>query len=131
MFFITPPVIASVLTLSFTGILQPQGNLYVAVYNRESAFLNTQEVCAQRIVPISATSLSVTLDGLSPGTYAISCFQDVNGNGKLDTNWAGIPQEPFGFSNNVRPQFGPPSWAEAKFEHPGAGSFLSIQLIRW
>lgn len=127
MFSFTPPV----LTLFFSGILQPQGNLYVAVYNRESAFLDTRQVCAQRIVPITAASLSISLSDLPPGTYAISCFQDVNGNGKLDTNWAGIPQEPFGFSNNVRPQFGPPDWAAAKFEHPVSGSLLSIQLTRW
>lgn len=131
MFFLSSPFLSGLLTLSFTGISQPQGNLYVAIYNRESAFLKTEEVCSQRIVPVTGNTLTLSLSDLPPGTYAISCFQDVNGNGQLDTNWAGIPQEPFGFSNNVKPQFGPPGWAETKFEHTQRGSSLSIQLMTW
>lgn len=36
---------------------------------------------------------------LSAGGYVISMYQDSNGNGRLDSNFLGIPREPFGFSN--------------------------------
>jgi uncharacterized protein (DUF2141 family) len=39
------------------------------------------------------------------GAYAISCYQDVNGNGKLDMGLFG-PVEPWGFYG-VRPVFAP------------------------
>lgn len=58
----------------------------------------------------------VTLRNVAPGTYAIETFQDVNSNGKMDTSWIGIPQEPFGFSQDARPVLSKPSFATVKFE---------------
>jgi len=34
---------------------------------------------------------------------------------KLDTNFLGIPKEPYGFSNNPSTLFGPPSFKKASF----------------
>ena len=53
---------------------------------------------------------------LAPGKYAISIIHDENNNDKLDTNFIGIPKEGFGFSNNPRIMFGPPSFEKASFE---------------
>jgi len=39
------------------------------------------------------------LAGIPPGTYAIACYHDENDNGKLDTNFLGIPKEGTGASN--------------------------------
>ena len=36
-------------------------------------------------------------EGLQQGTYGVRCFQDVNGNGKLDKGLFG-PSEPWGMS---------------------------------
>ena len=49
------------------------------------------------------------------GSYAISGFQDFDGNGIMSGNFLGIPKEPFGFSNNARGKFGPPKWRDAVF----------------
>ena len=38
---------------------------------------------------------------IPPGTYAIKLHIDENENGKLDTNFLGIPKEQYGTSNNV------------------------------
>ena len=38
---------------------------------------------------------------VKPGPYAIAVFHDLNGNGKLDRNFIGLPSEPYGFSNDV------------------------------
>ena len=37
---------------------------------------------------------------IPPGTYAVKLHIDENENGKLDTNFLGIPKEQYGFSNN-------------------------------
>ena len=42
-------------------------------------------------------------------------FYDANNNGKLDTNFIGIPKEPVALSNNARPKFGPPKYKDAVF----------------
>ena len=118
--------------LQFTNISDARGSIYVAVYDREDKFLNENEVRFQQIVPISARGeIEITMSDLPAGTYAISCFHDVNGNGKMDKNILGIPTEPYGFSNNARPKFRAPNWEEAKFYwQPGADA-LQIRLEKW
>ena len=59
---------------------------------------------------------TITLRNVPVGTYAIEAFQDINSNGKMDTSWIGIPQEPFGFSRDAKPVLSKPSFAKVKFE---------------
>lgn len=56
---------------------------------------------------------------LAAGTYALAVFHDENGNGKLDTNFLGLPAEGVGTSNNRRPLIGPPTWDGSKFAVAG------------
>jgi Uncharacterized protein conserved in bacteria len=56
-----------------------------------------------------------TIDDVPPGTYAVRLYHDENDNGELDTNMFGVPQEPFGFSNDARGSMGPPDFDEAAF----------------
>ncbi len=51
---------------------------------------------------------------IPPGTYAIGVYIDENENGKLDTNFFGIPKEQYGFSNNTK-AFGIPKFEAAAF----------------
>lgn len=52
---------------------------------------------------------------LPEGTYAIGLFVDTNDNNKLDRNFFGIPKEQYGFSNDAKGSFGPPSFKKASF----------------
>ena len=58
----------------------------------------------------------VLLAGIPQGTYAIACYHDENDNGKLDSNFLGIPKEGTGASNNARGSIGPPKFKDAKFQ---------------
>lgn len=49
------------------------------------------------------------------GEYAISIFHDKNMDEELNTNFIGIPKEPYGFSNNPMAMFGPPSFEKCLF----------------
>ena len=39
-----------------------------------------------------------------------------NENKKIDTNFLGIPKEPYGFSNQKKGRFGPPKFKEVVFK---------------
>jgi len=56
------------------------------------------------------------------GKYAVSVFHDENSNGKLDTNFLGIPREGVGASNNAKGHFGPRNSARQRFNSRAAGS---------
>ena len=49
-------------------------------------------------------------------------------NGKLDTNWVGIPKEGYGFSNDVKALLGAPPFSAARFKYDGGTLDLTISL---
>jgi uncharacterized protein (DUF2141 family) len=55
-------------------------------------------------------------------------YHDENKNGKLDTNFLGIPTEDYGYSNNVSAWFGPPSWERAKFLFNSKEMLIEIDI---
>lgn len=66
--------------------------------------------------------------GVAPGRYAVAVFHDENGNGRLDTNFLGIPREGVGASNNAKGRFGPPSFGDAAFSFHGGRLELKITI---
>lgn len=89
------------------------GVVKVALWRDEKTFLKGDPYRAA-LVEIKEGRATATFDGLPPGEYAVSAFHDKNNNGKLDTNFAGKPTEPYGFSNNARGTFGPPKFERAR-----------------
>jgi uncharacterized protein (DUF2141 family) len=53
------------------------------------------------VLKIRETEARRDFEGIPPGTYSLAVVQDENMNGKLDTNWLGIPKEGYGFANDV------------------------------
>ena len=68
-----------------------------------------------RIVKSTGGQQVVVFDSVPSGTFAISVIHDSNKNGRLDTNFMGVPKEGIGFSNDVMGSFGPPAFDKAKF----------------
>jgi uncharacterized protein (DUF2141 family) len=100
-----------------TNVKSDQGSIVVWVYDNADSWLGdgwrTQKVTA---VAGNRKDDSVTVElDLPPGGYALSVFQDLENDGKLARNFIGIPKEPAGMSNNLRPKFGPPRYKDAKF----------------
>jgi uncharacterized protein (DUF2141 family) len=69
-----------------------------------------------------------TFKGVPRGVYGISAFHDKNNNGKLDTNFIGLPTEDYCASRNARGTFGPPSFDDAKFNYDGGVKHLNAQM---
>ena len=65
---------------------------------------------------------------IPPGTYALAAVHDENMNGKLDTNWLGVPKEGYGFSNNAKAVLSAPSFSAATFIYDGETLELTITL---
>ena len=77
---------------------------------------NKNKVIAVKNIPIVDLKSIIKIDSLKSGNYAVRFWHDSNKNGKLDTNFLGIPKEEFGNSNNIQPKFGPPKFEEMIFE---------------
>ena len=55
-------------------------------------------------------------------------FHDTDGNGRLSTWPVGLPKEAYGFSNDARGRFGPPSFDAAAFDLSASGARQAITL---
>jgi len=80
------------------------------------------------IIKIRNTEAQFVFEDIPPGTYALAVIHDENMNGKLDTNWLGIPREGYGFSNDVKATLGAPSFSAANFQYDGGTLELTIRL---
>lgn len=104
------------LEVTVKNIKETTGTIRVGLFTNEKDFLTTAQ--EGKIVKATAEEVTVVFENLKTGDYAISVIHDKNENGELDTNFVGIPNEPYGFSNNVMGTFGPPSFEKAKFSVP-------------
>lgn len=100
------------LELTIKNIKEVKGTIRVALFNTEKDFL--EQAIESKVVKVSGSEAQVVFDKLKPGEYAISVIHDVNENQELDKGFMGIPKEPYGFSNDARGKFGPPSYDESK-----------------
>jgi len=100
------------LQISFNGIQNPDKPIYISLYRSEDDFNRRKVFKHFHIIPSQQTFIKI--DKLTEGAYAILCFQDLNGNHKLDFNNY-IPDEPWGLSNN-KMLMGPPAWQDAVFK---------------
>lgn len=123
---LAPAVQAAELTLELSGIKAGKGDLRISLYDSAEAFLH--QPSRQLTLPASAAAMQVKLGDLPPGQYALSLFQDLNSNKKLDTKLFGIPAEPHGFSNNATGNFGPPTFEAARFSITEAGRTAAVTL---
>jgi uncharacterized protein (DUF2141 family) len=77
---------------------------------------------------ISGGSALCVFERVPPGTLGISAFHDENSNGKLDTNFVGMPTEDYCASREARGTFGPPSFDDAKFDYRGGTKRLVARM---
>lgn len=79
-------------------------------------------------IPSGAQQMTIKVR-LPPGTYAISVYEDLNGNHKLDHNFLGIPREPVGVSGNPPAHYGPPHFGECSLHVGGPAQTVQIRLV--
>ncbi len=108
--------------------LSPRGGvLRLGLYDA-AHYADDSKTVAFADVPVSGTTVTVTLRGIAPGTYAIECYQDVNANDRMDSNWLGLPQEPYGFSRDTKPFLSKPGFASVSFTLTPGENTQSLHL---
>lgn len=91
-----------------------KGSILIALYKSEESYMKESYKSAD--VLVKNNKAKFIFHSIKKGVYAFSLFHDLNDNKKLDTNFLGIPKEPYGFSNNKKGRFGPPKFNEASLE---------------
>ena len=103
------------LTVEVLNAKSNQGTVNGALYGSEAAWLKDGQAL-QGVREAAAAKTVLVYRDLPAGSYAVSLFHDENGNGKLDSNPAGIPRERYGFSRDARGHMGAPKFADAAVE---------------
>lgn len=133
--------LAGDLRVTVTGIRSDAGALMIGLYDSAERF-NAAIVSSSSIGLLSDRGrvVGVTMRAtagtqgigflqLPPGRYAVIVFHDENDNRLLDTNFLGIPNEGYGFSNNATGLMGPPSFDAASVMVGDADQAIAISLI--
>jgi uncharacterized protein (DUF2141 family) len=103
------------------------GEVACALFRPGDAFPDESADARGLFVAASGTVATCTFDEVAPGRYAIAAFLDTNGNRVNDRNFVGMPTEPWGVSNNVRPRMRAPNFEEAAFT-VGEGQRVTIEI---
>lgn len=112
------------------NIRDSTGTVACALFESPVGFPAAYLRFATNIMVIKVRDMQARCDfeDIAPGTYAVAVVHDDNMNGELDTNWAGIPTEGYGFSNDARASLGAPSFSSASFPYDGQTLDLTIRL---
>jgi acyl-CoA reductase-like NAD-dependent aldehyde dehydrogenase/uncharacterized protein (DUF2141 family) len=113
------------------GVSPKLGSLRYLLFQSEEGFPRDKSKSfragSQKISSVGEQVIPIA--GVPFGTYAVSVYQDENENGKLDTNFWGIPKEPVGASNDPKSRMGPPRYSDSKFMIQNPEVQIAIHLV--
>lgn len=131
--FLSSPLVRSdegaTVTVTVTNIPGAKGNLLVGLYDSARTFTKRAHPGSPKIPVTSSGPVVARITGVQPGTYAVSVIQDLNGNGRLDKNFIGMPKEPLAFSVIRRIPRGKPKFAACAFEVGDEDVSMTIPLV--
>ena len=119
----------NVIHVDIDGLRSDRGQVLCALFSSAADFPKKMDkAIAHEKSEISGGHATCEFHDVPSGTYAVSVFHDENSNGKLDTNFLGIPREGVGASNNAKGHFGPPKFSAAAFQHTAGRTDLKISI---
>ncbi len=110
---------AETLTVVIENVTSDEGLIMVQLLPGEAAFNGESAATLSLMQGARAGELTFSSSNLPPGEYALRIMHDLNGNGEMDSNFVGMPTEPWAFSNNAAGSFGPPGWSDVRFTLQG------------
>lgn len=115
--------------VEIAGLRNDNGQAVCDLFSSAKDFPNKREKAVARSTSAISNRRAVCeFSGVAAGTYAVSVFHDENSNGKLDTNFMGIPREGVGASNGAKGHFGPPKFGAAAFRFAAGRLELKITM---
>lgn len=109
---------AAELVVRVTGLSAPLSQVGCSLFASDVGFPMDNAGARVQWLAADAQGVLCRFSGVSPGTYAVAVGHDLNGNRRVDTNFVGLPTEPWGVSNNVRPRLRAPRFEEATLQIP-------------
>jgi uncharacterized protein (DUF2141 family) len=113
-----------------TGAHSHAGKVTFTLYGDEpSRFLAHHGALAVLRAPPSGGTAETCFAVSAPGTYAVAVYHDENDNHRFDRTLLGLPAEGYGFSNNVTPLLGLPSFGSVRLQLGPGDTRISIKLL--
>lgn len=124
------PAEANMLAVEVTDIRSDKGAIMASLLKA-----NLEKGIAEQVKGVREAArpgrLTLTFDGLEPGEYAVMLYHDENGNGEMDRNLFGLPQEGYGFSNAAKGSFGPPKFRDMKVVVEAGGRAVTTAPVSY
>ncbi|MFK7861081.1 MAG: DUF2141 domain-containing protein [Granulosicoccus sp.] len=114
------------LQITVGNIQDAKGRVLLAIYDSEANF--NQTVAYGNVAAAKKDEIVFSFSNLPLGQYAVMAFHDIDNNGKLNVDWAGLPIEPWGASLQGKSILGAPEWSDVVFSLPKEGMALTINL---
>jgi uncharacterized protein (DUF2141 family) len=116
------------LRIEVSNLHSNRGFVYCAIYAEPGDGFPSDESKAKTGVRAAIKDRRAVCEfaGLAPSVYAVSMLHDENNNGKMDTNWVGMPVEGYGATRDAKGSFGPPKFKDAAFAYKGGGLTMQI-----
>ena len=125
-YFATPQTV----TITVSSSANKEAPIRLAVYASADDFATEDNPVASKVQQGGLSPVDMELQLPNDGDYVFAAYHDLNGNGKLDRNFLGVPTEPYGF-----PRTPPSKWRAPNFTEVctkvDAGSTASIELKTW
>jgi uncharacterized protein (DUF2141 family) len=104
---------AADLEITVKNISSRKGEIGIALFSSPDGFPLNKGRAPGVWLPAEDERTAQLLKGLPPGNDAGAVAHDRKGTHQTETNWVGVPKEPRGVSNNVRPRLRAPKFEEA------------------
>ena len=116
------------LTITLKDVRNKKGDVVFGVFKQADGFPNVESKAVFWEVKSAGADALVFTTRLPPGRYAAGVLHDENRSGDLEKNFAGIPLEGYGVTNNPKPRLRKATFEEATFDLPPEGAELTISL---
>ena len=114
------------LEVTVTGLKGTKGGLIACLWKDKAGFpyCAKSKSAVKLRTPITGGTMKVSFRNVAAGSYVVSIEHDEDGDGKLKTNFIGMPKEGVGISNNPG---GIPGWSKSQVKVNGNGA-ISIAM---
>ena len=126
---LTDPPVTRTLRVAVTNISEATGMIWVGIYTGEDNFLIKEKA---RLVGVKITQTGtayIDLPKMQVGKeYALAFFHDVDNDGDMNTNWLGLPTEPWAFSGEPKTRLRLPRFDEVSFQVRATEEATTVRL---
>ena len=119
------------LVINLENIKKPKGMIWLALYDSQETLFVKDKSILKGVDVNEKGEMTVTMDQVQFGTYALAIFHDENSNGKLDKNFFGIPTEPYAFARPPKSKWRAPYFEELTFSFDKTNQVIDTKLGTW